>query len=234
MLLFLKPLKWLLKIVSAVVAIALVYWIIIFLIVWNASTDDERAKSDAIIVMGAAQYDGKPSPDLQGRLDHALVLWKAKVAPKIVVTGGKQPLDRFTEAEASARYLHRQGVPDTAILRENQGRSSWESLQASARFLKRAKLTHVTLVSDAYHSARIVDIAEAVGLHPQSSPSRLISGSKQVKLLLRESLRVAAGRVVGYDTLERHQRVGDLIPGLAIMPMLSIPGFRRRQQPIRG
>ena len=234
MLLLLKPLKWFLKIATGLFVVAVIYWIVIFMIVWNASTEDDRAKTDAIIVMGAAQYDGKPSPDLQGRLDHALNLWSAKVAKTIVVTGGKQPLDRFTEAEASASYLHRHGVPDAAILRENQGRSSWESLQASARFLKQRHFTKVTLVSDAYHTARIVDIAEDVGLDPKSSPSRLIHGSKQFRYLLRESFRVAGGRILGYDTLERHQRVGDLIPGLAIMPLLPPPGFRRRQRPIRG
>ncbi len=231
MLFALKPLRWLLKAIGVLAAVVFVYWVVIFVIVWHASTQDDRGHTDAIVVLGAAQYNGRPSPDLQARLDHALELWRAKVAPVIVVTGGKQPLDRYTEAQAGAKYLHQHGVPETAILREVEGSSSWESLQAAARFLKRDHRDHVTLVSDAYHSARIVDISEDVGLHAVTSPSRLIHGSKQLPYLLKESVRVAGGRVFGYATLDRHQRVGKLVPGLAIM---ILPFRRRRGKPIRG
>ena len=78
-----------------------------FVQVWMASRHDGATKSDAIVVFGAAQYDGRPSPVLTARLDHALELWHEGLAPLIVVTGGKQPGDRFTEATASANYLHR-------------------------------------------------------------------------------------------------------------------------------
>ncbi len=213
----LKPVKWAIKIVAALVAIAVIYWIVIFIIVWNASTDDNRSHTDAIVVLGAAQYNGRPSPDLQARLDHALELWRAHVAPIIVVTGGKQPLDRYTEAQAGARYLHAHGVANAAILREVHGSSSWQSLQAAARFLKNEHRTHVTLVSDAYHSARIVDIAQESGLDGVTSPTHFIHGSKQLSYLFKESIRVAGGRIFGYGTLDRHQTVGKLVPGLAII-----------------
>ena len=91
--------------------------------------------ADAIVVLGAAQYDGRPSPQLAARLDHALDLWNEGLAPTIVVTGGKQPGDRFTEAEASADYLIERGVPETRSCARSRAQSSWESLAAAARFL---------------------------------------------------------------------------------------------------
>src|SRR5947209_538088 len=112
------------------VLLASVYVAVVFVQVWQASRVDDRRPGQAIVVLGAEQDDGRPSPVLAARLDHALLLWHAHVAPVIVVTGGKQPGDRFTEAEASAAYLHARGVPQAALLREVQGRSSWESLQA--------------------------------------------------------------------------------------------------------
>jgi uncharacterized SAM-binding protein YcdF (DUF218 family) len=203
------------KAIVVLVGLAIVYLAFTFAVVWHASTLDDRSRSDAIVVLGAAQYDGRPSPDLRARLDHAFELWQTGVAPVIVVTGGKQPGDRYTEAAAGARYLHARGVPDRAILREVQGRSSWESLQGAARFLEKSGRTRITLVSDAYHSARIVDIAEELGLHGVSSPSHFVHGSAQIPYLLRETVRVAGGRVFGYDVLQRHDRVGNLVPGLA-------------------
>ena len=103
------------------------YFLITVFQVWRASDSDDRAKTQAIVVLGAAQYDGKPSPVFVARLDHALELWKKGVAPLIVVTGGKQPGDRFTEASSGANYLLARGVPDSAILRETTSRNSWES-----------------------------------------------------------------------------------------------------------
>ena len=104
----------------------------------SAPRRTQRGPSDAIVVLGAAQYDGRPSPVLAARLDHALELYDDGVAPMIVVTGGRQPGDRFTEATASATYLHEHGVPDAAILRETTGRSSWESLAAAGAVPRRS------------------------------------------------------------------------------------------------
>ncbi len=220
-----RPVRWIVGASVAAVAAAFVYWAVIFVIVWHESTTDSRRPSDAIIVLGAAQYNGRPSDDLRARLDHALTLWREHVAPTIVVTGGKQPGDLYTEAATGAIYLHAHGVPETAILREVQGRSSWESLEAASRFLQVRHLRHVTLVSDAYHSARIDDIAADVGLDPVTSPTHFVHGIHIVPYLLRESVRVAAGRLLGYGVLQRHGRVGKLVPGLAIM---ALPPRRSR------
>ncbi len=117
-----------------------------------AARRDDARKADAIIVLGAAEFDGRPSAILAARLDHAIDLYRRGIAPVVVVTGGKQPGDRFTEAGVGAAYLHDRRVPESAILRETTGRSSWESLAAAARFLKQRHLTNVVLVSDPYHS----------------------------------------------------------------------------------
>jgi len=209
---------------------AFVYWLLIFVHVWRVARQDDARRSDAIVVLGAAQYDGRPSPQLQARLDHAVDLWQDGIAPLIVVTGGRQPGDRFTEATAGANYLHEQGVPDDAILREVDGRSSWESLSATARFLHDGDKRRVVLVSDPYHMARIDDVAREVGLDAVTSPTRSspVVGWTEKKRMLQESLKVAAGRVVGYGRLERHGRIGELVPGLATMIGLPLRRFRRR------
>jgi uncharacterized SAM-binding protein YcdF (DUF218 family) len=201
----------------AVIALLFLYIAVVFVQVWLAARRDSAKPSDAIIVLGAAQYDGRPSPVLKARLDHAVDLYRRGIAPVVVVTGGKQPGDRFTEAGASANYLHAQGVPESAILRETTGRTSWQSLAAAARFLKDRNLTHVVLVSDPYHSERIDGIAGELGLHAVTSPTRTspIKGLDEWRRFGTETVRVAAGRIFGYGRLDRHRGVEKLVPGLA-------------------
>ncbi len=214
--------RWLrraLKVGAAVSVVGFVYVSVTFVQVWLASRRDGARPSDAIVVLGAAQYDGRPSQVLSARLDHAVDLWKDGIAPVIVVTGGSQEGDRFTEAGAAATYLHGEGVPDAAILRETEGRSSWESLAASARFLRERGMTRVVLVSDPFHAARIDAIAEELGLDAVTSPTRTspIKGAAAWRRLGTETLRVAAGRVIGYGRLERRGQVERLVPGLAML-----------------
>jgi uncharacterized SAM-binding protein YcdF (DUF218 family) len=208
-----------LKVILLFAGLVFLYLAITFVQVWMASRRDEARTSDAIVVLGAAQYDGRPSRVLAARLDHAYDLFERHIAPVIVVTGGGRPGDRFTEATASATYLHHLGVPDAAILRETTGRSSWESLSASARILKQRGMTRVVLVSDPYHSARIAGIAHEVGLHAVTSPTRTspIKGAAAWRRMFTETLRVAAGRIFGYRLLDRERRVGKLVRGLATM-----------------
>jgi uncharacterized SAM-binding protein YcdF (DUF218 family) len=210
-------------------AAVFVYVSVVFVQVWLASRRDDAKPSDAIVVLGAAQFDGRPSKILAARLDHAIDLYRRHVAPIVVVTGGKQPGDRFTEAGASAAYLHAHDVPESAIRREVNGRSSWQSLAAAASLLKDEHLTHVVLVSDPYHSARIEDIAHDVGLHAVTSPTRTspIKGAGEWRRILTETVRVAAGRVFGYARLDRHRGVERLVPGLAT---LCVPPFRLRRR----
>ena len=133
----------------------------------------------------------------------------------------------------SAAYLHDHQVPESAILRETQGRTSWQSLAAAARFLKERHLGSVVLVSDPYHSARIEDVAHEVGLKAATSPTRTspIKGAGEWRRLVTETVRVAAGRIFGYDRLDRHRQVEKLVPGLATMwPPLRRPDRRSERR----
>ncbi len=166
-----------------------------------ASRRDSREPADAILVLGAAQYDGRPSPALRARLDHAADLFAEDVASVIWVTGGQQPGDRFTEASASSRYLIRQGVPADAVKLENQGANSYESLAAAARYLRREQRLDVLLVSDRWHSLRILSIATEVGLRARVSPTQTTVTEGTASRLVRETAAVALGRLVGYRRL---------------------------------
>jgi uncharacterized SAM-binding protein YcdF (DUF218 family) len=160
-------------------------------------------------VLGAAQYNGRPSSVFRARLDHAADLYMRGIAPLVVVTGGKIPGDQFTEAGAGADYLHTRGVKDEAILRETTSRNSWESLRASARFLKARDVKRVVLVSDPFHSLRVRLIAEELGFDATTSPTQTspISGFSEWMRIFGEGLRVAAGRIFGFGRLDRATRV---------------------------
>jgi uncharacterized SAM-binding protein YcdF (DUF218 family) len=195
--------------VAVVAAIAVVaYLAATFADVWLAARRDEARPAQAIVVLGAAQYDGRPSAVLRARLDHAAALWRRRVAPLVVVTGGRRPGDRFTEATASAGYLHRLGIPDAAILREVQGRNSWDSLAAAAVFLHRRGVRRVVLVSDPFHAARIRAMARELDLEAYTSPTRTspIRGGAALRQMGRETLVVSLGRIVGYRRLMRIDR----------------------------
>ena len=190
---------------ALVVALLVVYFGVTFVQVWRASRASGPDAAQAIVVLGAAQYDGEPSPVLKSRLDHAVELFEAGVAPIIVVTGGNQPGDRFTEASAGDRYLQQHGVPASALRLETQGASSWESLAAAARFLREEGITDVVLVSSPYHALRTEQIAAEVGLDAEASPAEETAGfASRSYRLARETLAVGIGRLVG------HRRLVDL------------------------
>jgi uncharacterized SAM-binding protein YcdF (DUF218 family) len=204
-------LRWVLGGLAALAALAVLlvgYYVLSVFQVWRAARADDARPSDAIVVLGAAQYDGRPSPAFAARLDHAHALYEQGIAPLIVVTGGKQPGDRFTEAAVGADYLIARGVPDAAILRETTSHSSWESLQASARFLFPRDVRRVVLVSDPFHSLRIRLTAEEIGFDAVTSPTRTspIRGVAEWRRFLGEGLRVAVGRVFGFGRATRLQQ----------------------------
>ena len=191
--------------VVAAIVLPAVYLAVTFVQVWLTSRHDGARPAQAVVVLGAAQYDGRPSAVLRARLDHAADLWRRKIAPVVVVTGGKAVGDRFTESQASANYLHTKGVPDEAILREATGRSSWESLSATARFLRQRGISDVVLVSDPFHAARIHGIAAELGLSSATSPTRTspIKGLAEARHMVTESAQVALGRIIGFRRLVR-------------------------------
>lgn len=198
--------------VGLAVALAIVYIVVTAAQVWASSSADQRGPADVVVVLGAAQYDGRPSPVFQARLDHALALHQAGVAPYVAVTGGKQPDDRWTEASAAYNYLTDRGVDDAAILRIPDGRDTWESLAATARILQARGLERVILVSSPTHALRTKVIAADLGLRAQVSPATADPAGfeRQVRDGARETAAVALGRLVG------HRRLANINRALAL------------------
>lgn len=191
-------LRWFRRFVGLLLAALLLYLAVTAAQVYQASSTDQRDPTDAILVLGAAQYDGRPSPALQRRLEHALSLYQSGVAPRIVLTGSKRPADRFTEAYAGYKYLIQAGVPEKDLILVDTGSSSWESLAAAKRILKRENINEVTLVSDSYHNRRLQSIARELGISERVSPT---TGSPTVRQIAGETARVAVGQVLGYRRL---------------------------------
>jgi uncharacterized SAM-binding protein YcdF (DUF218 family) len=191
------------RVVVGVVGVLVLYYVVSLVQVVQAGRGSYDEPVDAIVVLGAAQYDGRPSPQLAARLDHALTLWEERVAPVVMVTGGKLPGDRFTEAEASRRYLLDHGVPESVILMENEGRTTYDSLESAAAILLGAGLDEVVLVSDPFHMKRSDLIADGLGLdaHVSATPTSVVTGWVSARRHAREAAGVALGRLVGFDRL---------------------------------
>jgi uncharacterized SAM-binding protein YcdF (DUF218 family) len=139
--------------------------------IWQTGNRDDRPKADAIVVLGAAQYDGRPSPVFRARLDHAVGLYEAGLARYLVVTGGKAQGDRTTEAAAARAFALARGVPASAILVEDRGRTTLESLRAVAGLLHDHQLASAVFVSDRTHMLRVLRIARDEGIAAQGSPT---------------------------------------------------------------
>ena len=168
-----------------------------------AGTHGDTEVVDAIVVMGAAQYDGVPSPLLASRLEHALDLWKQKQAPLIAVTGGKRPGDRFTEGDTSRRWLTDRGVSAAGIIVESDGHSTWESIKNLAPLLNNANVRSVVVVSSSWHVQRAALSLEELGFraHSSASPDGVLSGSSEKSKLIREIAGVSLGRIIGFGAL---------------------------------
>ncbi len=209
--------RWI-QVVLGVAALLVVYYLVSLIQVVLAARSDDAdnvGSVDAIVVLGAAQYDGRPSPQLAARLDHVIVLWSKLglemgsdlgsqgPATHVMVTGGKQPGDRFTEAEASRRYLVEHGVPDEVILSEDSGSTTYESLDAAADVLKAAGLDRVLLVTDPYHALRTKLTADEVGLdaHVSPTPTSVVGRWTSARRQVFEAAGVAIGRVIGFGRL---------------------------------
>lgn len=171
--------------------------------VWDQANEDEVHSADAIVVLGAAQYDGEPSPILKARLDHAAYLYNEDVSKTIIVTGGKAEGDRFSEAEAGERYLVQQlGVDPERILSETEGTTTFESLRSVWDLAQPLDITSVLLVSDPMHSERIKMIAKDLGFE-ETYASRVSyqqldrSRETKAKELLREVVSIINYQIFG-------------------------------------
>ena len=163
-----RYLRALVRGVGAVVAM----WVIAVIAVVVVGHTDRHPRSDAIVVLGAAQYVGRPSPVLQARLDHGADLWRSHTAPLVIVTGGIGTGDTTSEAEVGRMYLIAAGVPDSAILLERAGRTTGQSLEAVATMLRERRLNSAVLVSDPFHSLRLRILALRHGFAGTTSPTR--------------------------------------------------------------
>jgi uncharacterized SAM-binding protein YcdF (DUF218 family) len=134
------------------------------------STVDEARPADVIVVLGAAEYRGRPSPVLEARLNHALFLYLQNLAPRILTTGGKGGDPSFTEGEVAHAYLARHGVPSEAILVESEGETTVQSIAAATEIMRRMNLRSCIVVSDGYHIYRVKKLLETQGLQVFGSP----------------------------------------------------------------
>ncbi|MCC5954280.1 MAG: YdcF family protein [Acidimicrobiia bacterium] len=194
--------RWLVRFAGVAVAVGVLYVAATFVEVWWGARQDNSGPAEAIVVLGAAQWDGRPSPVLKARLDRAADLYAEGAAPVIVVTGGNQEGDRFTQGWAGYDYLRNEGIPDEALLVEVNGVDTFTELSATANILAdRAIGNDVLVVSDPYHAVRAAAIAREVGLDPSFAPS---SREASLTQLARETAAVAAGRLASYRRLSSY------------------------------
>lgn len=179
-----------------------VWWMLCVGAVTLAARTDTRRRADAIIVLGAAQYAGRPSPVLRARLDHAAQLWRSRLAPLVLVTGGVGRGDTTSEAEVGRRYLIARGIPDSVILLERVGRTSGQSLYAARLILKGRGLASAILVSDPFHALRLRILAARHGLDAVTSPTRTSpierNAPRQWRYVLAEAAKLPVAALFPY------------------------------------
>lgn len=169
-------------------------------VLWHAARD-RAVPADAIVVLGAAHYLGRPSPVLRARLDQAAALRARGIAPLLVLTGGTAPGDTTSEAAAGAAYLRRTGVPADALLMEQDGRTTSESLRAVRTLLAARGVRRIVLVSDPFHLFRARLVARRLGLRATTSPTAGESLGALVRrhpvYLLTESVKAPIALLTG-------------------------------------
>lgn len=169
--------------------------------IWWTARQDSQPTSDAIVVLGTAQYNGVPSSIFEARLEHALALWEQGVAPVVVTVGGRAEGDVFSEAEAGRDYLAAAGIPDDGLLAVPEGVDTLESMrEVSAAFDERGWSTAV-LVTDPWHAMRAERMAEDSGMEASSSPTRqgpaVQTRAVQFRYILRETAAYLLYRATG-------------------------------------
>ena len=196
------PLRLALKIVSTVLTVVVLYFAVTFVQIWLTGRVHSTANAQAILVFGTAEDNGKPSQELQARLNEALAVYRAGRAPWIAVTGGNRPGDVYTEAGVSATYLESHGVPKARII-VGGGDDTWQNVATVAPRLKAHGLYRVITVTDPFHEDRAMANASSQGLSPIPSP---VENSPTIKHSLwryyfKETLAVGVGRIIGYGQL---------------------------------
>lgn len=197
------PVRWALRIALLLAAAIFLYFAVTLVQVWLTSRQYEPRQAGAILVMGAAQYNCRPSPDLQARLDQALTLYRQGYSHLVMVTGNKEPGDRCTEAESGAQYLASKGVPAGDIL-EAGGDTTYENIQQAAPELAQHGVKVVLVTTDPFHEDRSMAIASSFALSPSPTPTQSspITGWSTVPYFLKEGVGVGLGRIIGFNHLE--------------------------------
>lgn len=182
------------RLARPVLFVLAVIYIASFIAVFRASRQDQRRPADAIVVLGAAQYNGKPSPVLRARLDHALILYQEHLAPVIVVTGGIGEGDRVSEASVGQQYLVAHGVAETDVVVRPEGRSTEASMASVAGWLRERSLSDALLVSDPFHSLRLRLESRRVDVAAFTSPTTTSPISQrstsELPYLMAEALKI--------------------------------------------
>jgi uncharacterized SAM-binding protein YcdF (DUF218 family) len=201
----LRTIRGMRRLLLGLLLVVLGYFAVTTLLVASWMGKDDHRAADAIVVLGAAQYNGRPSAIYRARLEHAVDLWNAKAAPLIVFTGGNEPGDHYTEGGSGARWAVAHGVPTSATLVEQTSRTTYGNLAGAKQALDRhggARHRHrVIVVSDPFHMFRAVKQARDLGLQAYPSPTRSspLSASKVklVESVLREDLAIGSYVVGG-------------------------------------
>jgi uncharacterized SAM-binding protein YcdF (DUF218 family) len=196
------------RVIGLLVLVAAITYTVALVMVLVVSQQDQRRVVDAIVVLGAAQYNGRPSPVLRARLDHALELYSEGLAPRIVVTGGVGRGDTTSEAIVGRHYLLGQGIPPSAVVVQPQGRSTQASLTAVAEWLETEHLNRVILVSDPFHMFRLRLEARRTELEAYTSPTESSPISDNPALELRylaiEALKIPVAWARAISPLTSH------------------------------
>ena len=194
----LSPFRWARRLVSLLALTVLLVLGTTAVSVWWVARQDDRPRSDAIIVLGASQFDGRPSSVFKARLQHARVLYDAGVAPRVITVGGGAPGDRTTEADAGAAFLRERDVEAVAV---PEGRNTLQSLEAAERLMQARGWETAVLVTDPWHSLRSRTMARDKGIDADTSPTRagpsVRTRGTQARYIARETLAYLYYKALG-------------------------------------
>jgi uncharacterized SAM-binding protein YcdF (DUF218 family) len=189
------------RLIYGVAILCVAIWASFVIAIVDAGRRDEAGTADAIIVLGAAQYEGRPSPVLKARLDHAASLWNRGLAPRMIVTGGRGVGDTTSEAAVGMRYLVQRGIPADSISMDTEGLTTSESMVAVRRLLGTKSHPSVLIVSDPFHMLRLAILSRRLHMIPLLSPTRTSPIStrtaQQFKYVMAESIKAPYAFVVG-------------------------------------
>ncbi|MEI8083719.1 MAG: YdcF family protein [Actinomycetes bacterium] len=188
--------------VTIMIFVMMVFPIIVAVGSWayvnSVGQANDRTKTDAIVVLGAAQFNGTPSPVLRARLAHAMDLYQAGVAPRIITVGGNQPGDQFTEAGAGRQWLIEQGIPQADVVAVKTGSDTLGSLESVATLAKANGWESITVDSDPAHMARSMAMAHRLGFDAHANPTKSGDGSTLTdEYVFRETGAYLAFEILG-------------------------------------